>query len=53
MYPEMCECSRFLPRAEDDKLQFELEAFRFAQGDNNDVSKGKLNGYCKCLLSLF
>lgn len=30
--------SHFLPRTQDDKLRFELEAFRFAQGDQNEVS---------------
>ncbi|XP_041916809.1 zona pellucida sperm-binding protein 3-like isoform X2 [Alosa sapidissima] len=29
--------SRFLPRAQDDKLRFELEAFRFAPGDGDNI----------------
>ncbi|KAL2088361.1 hypothetical protein ACEWY4_015260 [Coilia grayii] len=29
--------SQFLPRAEDNRLKFELEAFRFAQGDGQSI----------------
>ncbi|KAG5280822.1 hypothetical protein AALO_G00064410 [Alosa alosa] len=47
--------SRFLPRSHDGKLQFELEAFRFAQGAGNDccplprwTSAGEHDEMCLC-----